>query len=149
MSKGNPQLTGRARTIYIKKDLKKVFPETKFSVKGDYNSININWMDGPTEEMVRELDMHRIFDVRFFFYNRTYSERALLLSRIAAAQIKDVEMEKHGPGWTLQKIKERAWQVFRNTNLYGTDIKELRDPKIRITRGLIDGMTFNLEEEEY
>ena len=142
MSTNPKDLRGRERTNYIKKELKKVFPETKFSVRGDYNSINIDWTDGPTEEMVRKSDIHLIFDVRFFFYNRTYSERALLLSKIAAAQIKDVEMEKHGLGWTLQKIQEKAWQVFRNTSFYDVNVEQIRNVKIKITNGLIDGMIY-------
>ena len=146
-------LTGRARTSYIKRELKKAFPRTKFSVTTDNysmgSSIHVDWEDGPTEDLVRKVGLHKLYENkygRYFFYSRKYSQRALLLSRFAAAQIIDHEMEKHGPGWTLQKINEKAWQVFRNTNLYGTDIKELRDPKIKITRGLIDGMAFHLEE---
>ena len=148
----NPKdLRGRERTNYIKKELKKVFPETKFSVKTDNysmgSSIDLNWTDGPTEEMVREIGLHKLYESRYgryFFYNRKYSERAMLLSRIAAAQIKDHEMEKGGQGWTLQKIQERAWQVFRNTNLYGQKVDNIKDPKIRITHGLIDGMLWEV-----
>lgn len=135
-------LRGRERTNYIKKELKAVFPETKFRVRGDYNSIDINWTDGPTEEMVRKIDLHKTFGVRFFFYNRAYSERGLLLSRIAAAQIIDHEMEKHGLTATLRAIQEKAWRVFVNTNFYDEEIEKIRDPKIRITHGLIDGMTW-------
>jgi len=140
----NPaKLTGRERTIYIKKELKKVFPQTKFSVKCDYNSINLDWTDGPTEELVKTIDLHKTYDVRFFFYNRTYSDRAYLLSKIAAAQIIDHEMEKHGLGWTLRKIQEKAWRVFRNTSFYDVNVEQIRNVEIKITRGLIDGMTFN------
>jgi hypothetical protein len=40
----------------IKQELKKAFPNTKFSVKSDSfsggDSVRINWIDGPTTEMV-------------------------------------------------------------------------------------------------
>ena len=141
----NPkELRGRARTSYIKKELKAVFPETKFSVRSDHSSIDLSWTDGPTEDMVREIGIHKLYESRYgryFFYGRNYSPEALLASRIAAAQIIDHEMEKQGR--VLQTINERAWRVFRNTDLYTVDAKEIKDIKIEVTHGAISGMTFN------
>ena len=43
----------------IKKELKQVFPETKFSVKSDSfsmgNSVNVQWENGPTVPQVNEI----------------------------------------------------------------------------------------------
>ncbi|ORM71089.1 LPD29 domain-containing protein [Pantoea rwandensis] len=49
--KGAVQVTGN-----IRKELKAKFPGVKFSVrKRSYDSISVNWTDGPTEEQVREI----------------------------------------------------------------------------------------------
>jgi hypothetical protein len=39
----------------IKKDLKKAFPEIKFSVRGDYNSVSIWYENGPAESVLNSL----------------------------------------------------------------------------------------------
>ena len=49
--KGAVQVTGN-----IRKELKAKFPGVKFSVrKRSYDSVSINWTDGPTEEQVKEV----------------------------------------------------------------------------------------------
>lgn len=49
--KGAVQVTGN-----IRKELKAKFPGMKFSVrKRSYDSVSINWTDGPTEEQVKEI----------------------------------------------------------------------------------------------
>lgn len=48
--KGAVQVTGN-----IRKELKAKFPGVKFSVrKRSYDSVSVNWTDGPTEEQVKE-----------------------------------------------------------------------------------------------
>ena len=140
----NPkELRGRARTNYIKGELKAAFPETKFSVKSQGGSITLSWTDGPTEDMIKEIGIHKLYESRYgryFFYSRNYSADALLASRIAAAQIIDHTMEEQGR--VLQTIQERAWRVFRNTDLYQVDAKEISNIKIETTHGSISGMTF-------
>lgn len=39
----------------LRKDLKKHFPGVKFSVRSDYSSVNVTWVDGPTRVMVEEI----------------------------------------------------------------------------------------------
>lgn len=39
----------------IRLALKKAFPKVKFSVRKDGGSINITWVDGPTDQMVGEI----------------------------------------------------------------------------------------------
>lgn len=39
----------------LRKDLKKHFPGVKFSVRADYSSINVKWLDGPTRAMVEAI----------------------------------------------------------------------------------------------
>lgn len=39
----------------VRRDLKKAFPGIKFSVRADYSSINIKWVDGPTRAKVEEI----------------------------------------------------------------------------------------------
>lgn len=39
----------------IKKELKAAFPNTKFSVRGDYNAVRIDWTDGPTIDQVKSI----------------------------------------------------------------------------------------------
>lgn len=39
----------------LRKDLKKHFPGVKFSVRSDYSSVNVTWVDGPTRAMVEEI----------------------------------------------------------------------------------------------
>lgn len=39
----------------LRKDLKKHFPGVKFSVRADYSSINVKWVDGPTRAMVEAI----------------------------------------------------------------------------------------------
>lgn len=36
----------------VRRDLKKVFPGIKFSVKSSYDTINVSWLDGPTRSEV-------------------------------------------------------------------------------------------------
>jgi hypothetical protein len=38
----------------IRTELKRTFPYCKFSVKSDYDSINVRWNNGPSEEKVKE-----------------------------------------------------------------------------------------------
>lgn len=38
---------GKLVAINLRKELKKLFPKTKFSVKSDFNSVRIRWTDGP------------------------------------------------------------------------------------------------------
>lgn len=39
----------------VKSELKKVFPNVKFSVTSDYNCVRINWTNGVTVAMVEEI----------------------------------------------------------------------------------------------
>jgi hypothetical protein len=39
----------------IRTELKKAFPGQKFSVKSDYNSIDVRWTNGPSEETVKSV----------------------------------------------------------------------------------------------
>ncbi len=40
----------------IRRELKAKFPGVKFSVrKRSYDSVSVNWTDGPTEEQVKEI----------------------------------------------------------------------------------------------
>jgi len=49
--KGAVQVTGN-----IRKELKAKFPGVKFSVrKRSYDSVSVNWTDGPTEDQVKEI----------------------------------------------------------------------------------------------
>lgn len=44
---------GAAKNLRI--ELKEAFPETKFSVTAEFDSIYINWNDGPAEKAVKEI----------------------------------------------------------------------------------------------
>lgn len=46
---------GRLAAENIRKELKKAFPGFKFSVKSDYNSVDIRWSCGPTTRQVKEI----------------------------------------------------------------------------------------------
>lgn len=58
----NPHLTpvkdkpnwspGRLAATNIRKELKAAFPTVKFSVTSEYDSVRVNWTDGPTVKMV-------------------------------------------------------------------------------------------------
>lgn len=51
--KGAVQVTGN-----IRKELKAKFPGVKFSVrKRSYDSVSVNWTDGPTEEQIKEITL--------------------------------------------------------------------------------------------
>ncbi len=51
VKKGAVQVTGN-----IRRELKAKFPGVKFSVrKRSYDSVSVNWTDGPTEEQVKEI----------------------------------------------------------------------------------------------
>lgn len=43
---------GREVAKNVRLHLKHVFPKVKFSVKSDFNSINVEWTDGPTDKEV-------------------------------------------------------------------------------------------------
>ena len=51
--KGAVQVTGN-----IRKELKAKFPGVKFSVrKRSYDSVSVNWTDGPTEDQIKEITL--------------------------------------------------------------------------------------------
>lgn len=78
----------------IRKELKKIFPLTKFSVTSKNNSIDINWLDGPSTKQINGIvykyqygrfnlteDMYdytnvrdNIPQVKYLFLNREISE---------------------------------------------------------------------------
>jgi len=89
----------RKRTNLIKAMLNASFPDTKFSVRTDRSStsesLDINWIDGPTEDQVEEQTKlrHHFENVSrdeitheillggntYFFYNRSYSDESIEL----------------------------------------------------------------------
>ncbi len=59
----------------IRRELKRVFPTVKFSVRGDHNSIDINWTDGPTTDDVAAITQrhrHGNFDGMTDCYERNH-----------------------------------------------------------------------------
>lgn len=46
---------GKLVAINLRKELKKAFPRVKFSVRSDYDSVNIRWIDGPTAKQVEDI----------------------------------------------------------------------------------------------
>lgn len=48
-----PTLHGKETAVVFRKLLKANFPACKFSVRSDYNSVNVRWTDGPTEKQVK------------------------------------------------------------------------------------------------
>lgn len=51
----SPGSGGKGAAKNIRIELKKAWPKIKFSVRSDYSSININWLDGPTERQVETI----------------------------------------------------------------------------------------------
>jgi uncharacterized FlaG/YvyC family protein len=92
---------GATASQNIKKELKRAYPNVKFSVRSDGNSVRIEWIDGVTEQQVENIankyemgkfdsmaDMYEYKDegrtfrklfggANYIFTNREYSEKAL------------------------------------------------------------------------
>lgn len=97
----------------IRADLKKNFPNTKFSVISDYNSVNISYEDGASIEAVESLvskfsagsfnGMEDIFEfkksdftnafagVKYVFVNRSYSDAVVQKAIDASNEFNDTE----------------------------------------------------------
>jgi len=59
--KGKPEphsIVTKETAKLVKAELKKAFPKTKFSVRSDYNSINVRWENGPSTDKVENLVGH-------------------------------------------------------------------------------------------
>ncbi len=39
----------------VKAELKKAFPNVKFSVTSDYDCVRVKWENGPTQKMIEEI----------------------------------------------------------------------------------------------
>jgi len=142
----------RKRTSLIKTMLKNSFPETRFSVRTDRGSmsesIDINWVDGPTEEQVEEQTKlkHHFEDVSrceltheillggntYFFYNRTYRDETIELCRNAVRRFMAPHPSdaKKGQWWIDRWVQENAWRIWKRT-----DFREI-DPKNAKVYGL-------------
>jgi hypothetical protein len=58
MMKGKPvpgSISSKDTAKLIRADLKKAFPDNKFSIRSDYDSIRVNWKNGPCEEKVKKI----------------------------------------------------------------------------------------------
>lgn len=138
----------RKRTNLIKYMLKTAFPDTKFSVRtrgeSTSESININWVDGPTEEQVDEATKlrHHFENVSrdditheillggntYFFYERSYSPESLERCKNAVNLFMGVPSweAKHGRWRIDQWIQEQAWRIWKKTDFRGKDPKSLK-----------------------
>lgn len=98
----NPGSGGTGAAKNVRTELKRAWPKVKFSVRSSYDSININWTDGPTVKAVEavtgkyqsghfdgmtdcyEYNSSAFNDVfggcRYVFENRDYSEVAIALA---------------------------------------------------------------------
>jgi hypothetical protein len=125
--------------------LKTSFPDTRFTVKTDRGStsesIDINWIDGPSEEQVEEQTKlrHHFEDVSrceitheillggntYFFYNRSYSDASIELCKNAVRQFMaphPSDAEK-GQWWIDRWVQENAWRIWRITDFRKIDPK--------------------------
>jgi len=134
---------GRKRTNLIKTMLKNSFPDTRFSVKtgrgSTSESIEINWIDGPTEEQVEEQTKlrHHFENVdrceitneillggnTYFFYNRTYSNESIELCRNAVRRFMSPHPSdaKKGQWWIDQWVQTNAWRIWKITDFRKVD----------------------------
>lgn len=75
---------GRLAATNMRIELKRHFPNVKFSVKSDFNSVRIGWTNGPTDEMVRKIvgkyeaghfdGMTDSYDYRNTPFNQTFGD---------------------------------------------------------------------------
>lgn len=116
----------------IRKELKAAFPSVKFSVrKNHYDSVNVKWIDGPTEKAVKNIvdkyrdgyfnSMEDIYEynespfnkvyggVRYVFTNREYSDA---LTEKAIKLFNEKFKNRFDTDVNLDKFKKgELWQI--------------------------------------
>jgi len=128
--------------------LKNSFPKTKFSVRTDRGStsesIDIDWIDGPTEDQVEEQTKlkHHFESVdrcevtheillggnTYFFYNRSYSDESIELVKNAVRRFMSPHPSdaKKGQWWVDQWVQENAWRIWRRTDFRRIDLESVK-----------------------
>ena len=95
----------------VKAELKKAYPNVKFSVRSDYLSVKVSWVNGVTVKMVEEITskyQHGRFDGMTDMYEYTNSRQDIpqvdyvFLDRTITDDIYDAKFEeykKYYAGW--------------------------------------------------
>lgn len=106
----------------VKAELKKAFPGVKFSVTSDYDSVKINWTNGPSQKKVDDItDKYEMghFDVMTDCY--CYSN-----CRDDIPQVKYVFTSRT----ISEEIYEQKFNEYRNYYLSWKDLKDMNDSSV-------------------
>ena len=120
---------GRLAATNIRIELKKAFKGVKFSVKSDYSSVNIEWVDGPTNKevdaVVKKYQDSSWGDVfggpKYVFAQRCESLEGIKAAWVKAgrdvAEVPDDYIE--GGRWKManQTVAEQIRQTWSKTSL--------------------------------
>jgi len=115
----------------MKDVLKDVYPETKFSVKSEigtqHRSVDVNWVDGPTEKEVQPITKHFMSEYAlddssyyndYWFLNRSWSEERK--EQIEALIVKTHAMPKGD--WEQRQLIERLrWETYVQSSFVGRE----------------------------
>ncbi|MFV8801878.1 LPD29 domain-containing protein [Yersinia sp. LJYL362] len=149
LTQGNSDIT--LATSNIRKELKAAFPKAKFSVrKSNYDCVNINWTDGPTEDEVKAIiskykggrfnGMEDIYEsistpfnevygsVSYLFTNREYSDN---LTEKAIELFKEKNNDRFDTEISLEKYNAGdLWRIgsgeFWHGHGVGGEINNIR-----------------------
>jgi len=131
---------GRIAAANIRTELKRAFPKVKFSVKSDYNSVDIKWTCGPTAKQVEEITskykggsfngMEDIYErdhdatfaevfgsPNYVFCVREYPQDALEACWRFLAEHYKVPYEAHNTRWSGEYIPSIAYRVLAHHEL--------------------------------
>jgi len=126
-------MSGTDTAKLLRKDLKMLFPKTKFSVRTGGGSmstaINVGWNDGASQERVKKvLDKHSKIDYdrasgeilgggnTFIFGNRKVSDKwqNKIQKRVEKKWGNSVHNEDH---WARQRrLQDEVWKKLNSTN---------------------------------
>lgn len=129
--------------------LKREFPSIKFSVKSDYNSVNINWTDGPTAKQVEEKTslfkgghfngMEDIYEDKTDAFNDAFgSVKYIFTRRDYANSLYGTlrgDILKASPGQTGYDYDRLTHQALSGCDMTG--------------KGSYEGISFDYEEQRY
>lgn len=152
----------------IRRDLKKHFPKTKFSVRSDYSSARIRWTDGPTDDQVSAI-VDRYKAGRFNGMSDSYDFEASAfgdvfgdIQYIFTTRERSPELIGHAIeqaftryGVDLQDIEKptaedfsrgRLWNVRICTEMQGADNLQAMVNRLAWTTAVVDGQMVEVAE---
>ena len=108
----------------VKAELKKAFPDVKFSVTSDYNSVRVSWINGPSHKKVEELTgKYKIgrFDGMTDSYD--YNNR-----RDDISQVDYVFLNRE----ISEEIYESKFTEYKNYYLSWKDLTDMNDSSVHM-----------------